>query len=141
MILAMLLLSQQAIGPTPPEPSPAIQSGTPVPSVVRARIAEQIAAAPKRGGVLSKLLYMPPVSRFYPAASLRAGEQGKAVLHCTLRVTGSLEACSVMLSSGFPALDAASLELMAEARYCPQILNREPTETDVIQPIHWTIED
>jgi TonB family protein len=133
MILAALLLSQQVAGAATTGPSPA-------PSEVAAAITQQIEAAPKRGAVMPKLLYRPPMARFYPAASVRAGEQGEAMVRCTLRPTGTLDACTVMLSSGFAALDAASLQWMSEARYVPQIVNRKPVESDVIMPVHWAIE-
>ncbi|TGX49648.1 energy transducer TonB [Sphingomonas gei] len=140
MILAMLLFSQQVTSPATREPSPATESGTPAPSMVAAEIAEQIAAAPKRGTLWPKLLHKPPVSRFFPAASLLAGQEGEAVLRCRLRVTGSLDACTVALSSGVPALDAASLEWVADVRFRPQISNRKPVESDVILPVRWAIE-
>ena len=141
MFLAVLLLTPPAVGQTAPEPTSASLAELPAPTVLKARIAEQIAAAPKRGTVWPKLMYKPPSSRFYPAASLRGLEEGTALLRCRIRVTGSLEACTIASSSNFPALDAASLEWVADVRFFPQISNRKLVECDVVLPVRWEIAD
>ena len=45
---------------------------------------------------------------FYPAASLRQGEQGDTVIDLGIDITGRVADCRVAGSSGFPALDAQS---------------------------------
>ena len=45
---------------------------------------------------------------FYPAASLRQGEQGDTVINLGIDITGRVADCRVTGSSGFPALDAQS---------------------------------
>jgi TonB family protein len=140
LLVAGLVAGQQIASPVAQAPSAGV-SDTPTSSAIAARIAAQIAAAPKEGSVAPGLLYMPPLGRFYPAASKRAGEEGTSQLRCTLRITGTLAACVIARSSGSAALDAAALRLSAWARYSPQIVDRKAVESQVLLPVRWVFAD
>jgi TonB family protein len=53
-----------------------------------------------------------PTERDYPAASLRAGEQGTTRLAFKILPSGELDAVTVLRSSGFPRLDDAAMSIL-----------------------------
>lgn len=57
---------------------------------------------------------------YYPAASLKAGEQGTVGFEVGLNRDGKIESCVVTSSSGFPRLDAATCDMIVRtARFRP----------------------
>jgi protein TonB len=65
-----------------------------------------------------------PFSRFtaddYPAAALRAQEQGRVVYRITIGTEGRVSGCEVRISSGSAALDAATCRIVrSRARFTP----------------------
>jgi protein TonB len=60
------------------------------------------------------------VDEDYPAAAMRAGEQGKVGFHLTVGADGRPTACSVTASSGSAILDSTTCGLlMRRARFSP----------------------
>lgn len=53
--------------------------------------------------------YMPLET--YPAGALRLRQEGRVVTHLVIATDGSVEACTVKTSSGFPALDAGACDI------------------------------
>ncbi|AQR72729.1 hypothetical protein BXU08_02735 [Sphingomonas sp. LM7] len=104
-----------------------------------AAIPRAIAAAPEKGTVFPRQIYMPDLSDLYPPSALREEQQGRVHLKCTLAVAGTLKDCAVALSSGVAALDAAAFEVAKLARYSPKIVDRVPEESQVILPVLWMI--
>ncbi|MEA1013276.1 energy transducer TonB [Sphingosinicella sp. LY1275] len=57
---------------------------------------------------------------YYPAASLKAGEQGTVGFEVALNRDGKIESCRVTSSSGFPRLDEATCDMIVRtARFRP----------------------
>ncbi len=60
------------------------------------------------------------IERFYPAESLRRGEEGSVKFRVTLDDKGLIQSCAVIETSGYARLDAATCEVMvATARFRP----------------------
>lgn len=53
----------------------------------------------------------------YPPASVAAGEQGTVAVSFQINLEGKAEKCTVLRSSGYPGLDAASCELVMGKGY------------------------
>jgi TonB family protein len=96
-------------------------------------------AAPQKGEVPPRSLYMPILDELYPPSALRAEQQGLVRLSCTLTVKGTLEGCAMAVSSGVPALDEAAFEVAKYARYSPWIVDRVPQARQVTFPVRWVI--
>lgn len=52
------------------------------------------------------------IRKFYPASSLRRGEEGRVAFRIILNREGRLNACQVTKSSGYAALDKATCDMM-----------------------------
>ncbi len=79
----------------------------------------------------------------YPVAALREWQEGRVRIGYRVRTDGRVGDCTVLVSSGHPALDEASCALLvARARYRPARDGRgRPVEAAVQQPILWRIPD
>jgi TonB family protein len=77
----------------------------------------------------------------YPAASLRAGEQGTVAMRFIVGANGVIDRCTIEASSGFQRLDDSSCMLiMRRFRYYPaQDENGNPVEATVTQRIGWVL--
>lgn len=60
----------------------------------------------------------------WPKESLERGEQGTVTLALLVEANGKVSASKVVKSSGFRALDAATLAAMAKCTYQPQVVVR-----------------
>ncbi|WP_404339647.1 energy transducer TonB [Sphingomonas sp. MMS12-HWE2-04] len=146
MILAALSIAllppagQQVPGAAGPAVSPVVPPQRYLDALAAKGIAQVIAEAPAKGVVAPRPLSRPPTSDFYPPAALRAEQQGVSAIRCTLTVTGALENCSLKQSSGFPLLDAATLQMALYTRYSPRIVDRIPEASEVVLPVRWMIE-
>ncbi|HEX9955368.1 MAG TPA: TonB family protein [Allosphingosinicella sp.] len=98
---------------TPPAPV-YVQSPTPVPFEVEPFVAPAVRAVPRA-----------PVERLvtieeYPAAALRAGEQGQVRVTLDIAPTGRVTGCRITASSGSARLDSATCRLLySRARFTP----------------------
>jgi protein TonB len=66
----------------------------------------------------------PPFSLFsdddYPAAALRANEEGDVGFHLDIGTNGRVSNCTIRRSSGSPALDASTCRILtSRARFAP----------------------
>lgn len=76
----------------------------------------------------------------YPPASLRAEEQGRAVITVSISTAGRVDGCSVTTSSGFPKLDEKSCQLASRRfRFKPALQNGQPIASSKVMPIKWQI--
>ncbi len=76
----------------------------------------------------------------YPPASLRAEEQGRAVITVSINTAGRVDGCSVTTSSGFPKLDDKSCQLASRRfRFKPALQNGQPVASTKVMPIKWQI--
>lgn len=77
----------------------------------------------------------------YPAAALRAGEQGVSMLRVIVSAKGQVTACNTYRSSGSDTLDNTACSLMARrARYTPALdADGQPTEDEFLMPFDWKL--
>jgi TonB family protein len=77
----------------------------------------------------------------YPSAALREERGGTVVMALSVNATGSVEACRVVVSSGFEPLDQGSCQTMiARARYAPATDHSGAAKpSTAIERIRWII--
>ena len=77
----------------------------------------------------------------YPAAALRAEEQGTVNMRLTIDPAGRVSACTVTASSGSAALDAAGCRLLrSRGRYRPaRDAEGRPTTGAIAERIRWVL--
>jgi protein TonB len=77
----------------------------------------------------------------YPAASLRAGEQGEVKLEITVATDGRVGGCAVLRSSGFARLDRTTCQLLARrARFWPALAaDGTPVVGVLLHKARWTL--
>jgi protein TonB len=78
----------------------------------------------------------------YPAAALRAGEEGAVTYRLDVGEAGQVLSCNVMLSSGSPMLDATTCRLLTmRARFTPARDSRGmPVGDSIVGRIVWKLE-
>lgn len=79
-------------------------------------------AAPAPAGAMEAQPTTSPAEWFtaYPAAALRASEEGRVVFELSIDAAGAVTACKVVTSSGSAVLDAATCDAArAKARFAP----------------------
>jgi periplasmic protein TonB len=76
----------------------------------------------------------------YPAAALRAEEEGVTKVRVTIGLNGRVSACEVVTSSGFPRLDEKTCKI-AQTRWRskPALRDGTPIESTVVKAIRWQI--
>ncbi len=76
----------------------------------------------------------------YPAASLRAEEEGVTKVRVTVGLNGRIGACEVVTPSGFPRLDEKTCKL-AQSRWRskPALNGGTPVESTVVRAVRWQI--
>ena len=121
------------------EPQPAPQNGSTsaapnhAPSVASAPPATgSVSAAPATGNGVSLLFGNPPA---YPPGARREGLQGRVVVRVTLRGEGVPAQLRLMQSSGYPVLDKAALDAVAQWRF------RASGTVEIDVPIQFKLED
>jgi TonB family protein len=79
---------------------------------------------------VSKLMvtFQPDADAYYPSFSKRAGEQGTVVVRLTIDETGNVEGVQLLLSSKFPRLDRAAIEIGKRYQFKPYLINGVPTK-------------
>ncbi|HZG07864.1 MAG TPA: energy transducer TonB [Allosphingosinicella sp.] len=82
-------------------------------------------------------------NRDYPAAALRAHEQGSTRFRLDVAKDGRVAACTVTASSGSASLDEATCRIMRERALFKPARNarNRPVEDQVNQTITWRIEE
>jgi periplasmic protein TonB len=77
---------------------------------------------------------------YYPAASLKAGEQGTVGFEVALNRDGKIESCLVTSSSGFPRLDEATCDMIVRtARFRPSEKRGSARIPKLNYFIEWTL--
>lgn len=99
--------------PKPPEASPPKPVG---PSPAAPPVA---AVAPRQARVDAPPRPWRSIRPDYPKSARLRGEQGNVLLEFRVDVKGVVESVSVVMSSGFPELDAAALRAVRQARFRP----------------------
>jgi len=76
----------------------------------------------------------------YPAASRRAGEQGRVLLSVYILPDGSVGEIKLKQSSGHPRLDQSALDAVRRWRYVPAKRGNEPIPYWYVQPIAFSLD-
>lgn len=76
----------------------------------------------------------------YPNVSRRLGEEGKVVLRVQVDATGHATDIDIKTSSGFPRLDTAAREAVAQWRFVPARRGDEAIAAWVLVPIVFSLE-
>jgi protein TonB len=76
----------------------------------------------------------------YPASSRRLGEEGKVVLRVHVGPEGRATDIELRNTSGFPRLDTAAKEAVAQWRFVPARRGDEPIAAWVVVPIVFSLE-
>lgn len=139
------LRSQPPPAPAPPVTVAIAQATSPVqappaatPVVAADPAAPVVAAAP--AGETRRLAYDGALQARYPAASLRAREQGTVLLRVLVDAQGRVERVEVARSSGHPQLDAAAREAVSKARFKPVLDAGTPTPAWGLVPIEFRLD-
>jgi protein TonB len=119
--------------PVPPSPPPAAEP----------RVVSTATAPPVVQVVHPPQVRLPAQSLFspddYPAAAAGSGAHGRVAVMLKLDATGRVTGCSIMHTSGFPVLDAATCRNMQRrARFGPATdQNGKPIESFIAQSMEW----
>jgi len=76
---------------------------------------------------------------YYPDAAKRAHEEGRCIVMVTVSAEGRITAAHLQTSSGYPRLDQACLEAVANQRMLPATENGRPIEKTMSVPIVWKL--
>ncbi len=75
----------------------------------------------------------------YPEAALRSGGQGTVYMTLLIGADGTVRDKKVARSSGFPELDQAALEGMANCKFTPAITEGVPEQSELSFSYTWTL--
>jgi protein TonB len=120
-----------ALKPPPelePPPLPAVPIDTPPPAIVvppaprpsTSSVPAAVTPAPRPEPVAAPIFaadYLDNPAPPYPAASRRAGEQGRVVLRVLVNARGGADEVELLTSSGYARLDAAAREAVRRWRF------------------------
>lgn len=110
---------------------------TPAPPIAApAPAAEPLAPA----GETRRLAYDGELHASYPAASLRAHEQGTVLLRVLVDAQGRVERVEIARSSGHPKLDAAARDAVSKARFKPVLSGGEAIPAWGLVPIEFRLD-
>ncbi len=75
----------------------------------------------------------------YPPAALADGQEGPVQVRLDVDTQGRVKTCTVLGSSGFPALDDGTCEILSrKARFKPRLdENGRPVEGSYIRAVNW----
>lgn len=99
------------------------------------------AAADTEVEVLSRqpAFRLPPEQPRYPAQARRRNQQGVVLLEVRLDARGAQREIRLLRSSGFPSLDRAALEAVAEWRFHPEVINGRGVPSRVQIPVEFAL--
>jgi protein TonB len=132
--------------PQPPVPVAVAQAPSPVQAPVATIPTPPVAVdpapstPPAPAGETRRLAYDGQLQARYPAASLRAREQGTVVLRVLVDAQGRVERVEVARSSGHPKLDAAARDAVSKARFKPVLSAGTPIPAWGLVPIEFRLD-
>lgn len=77
-------------------------------------------------GTPIRFISAPDLSAYYPAASRRIGEQGRAVVRVCVSAGGAIDSAEIASSTGSARLDEAALAFTRAVRFQPAVSNGAP---------------
>ncbi|MGL4575992.1 MAG: energy transducer TonB [Burkholderiaceae bacterium] len=96
-------------------------------------------AAPPVTAPRFDLAYLNNPPPAYPAASRRAGEQGKALLRVLVGLQGEVLRIELLQSSGFDRLDQAALDAVRAWRFVPARRGEEVVQAWAVVPLNFRL--
>jgi TonB family protein len=78
-------------------------------------------------------------SDYYPPASRRLGEQGSNVVNITLAPDGTVENVEILVSTGYPRLDAATLAGLKPGKFLPATDDGKPVRATFKFRVTWVL--
>jgi protein TonB len=94
----------------------------------------------RAGGATRMLAYATPLRPRYPAASVRAHEEGTVVLRVLVDAAGAPQRVEIAKSSGHARLDEAARESIMAARFRPVLRDGEATPAWGLVPIAFRLD-
>ena len=82
---------------------------------------------------------LPPEQPRYPVQARRRNQQGVVLLEVRLDAHGAQREIRLLRSSGFPSLDRAALEAVAEWRFHPEVINGQGVPSRVQIPVEFAL--
>lgn len=122
--------------------SPGVRSGVPaLSSVVFTHVWARAGSRPVPGasGASRPAARQPCATMAYPPDSLRNGEQGTVHMTFLIDTDGAVLEKHVAKGSGYPDLDRATLDGMAQCRFTPAIANGKPEQSLLSFSYTWTL--
>lgn len=99
----------------------------------------QRGATPATASASRAAARLPCAKMAYPADSQRDGEQGTVHMTFLIDADGAVLESNVVKSSGFPALDRATLDGMARCQFTPAVTNGKPEKSLLSFSYTWTL--
>ncbi len=118
----------------PPTPAPIHQ--VVAKPVVKAPPVIHVPPAPIVAG---KVTYAPDPQDYYPEASRRNNEEGRALVHLCVDPRGRVASADVAASSGHPGLDDAAVRLAKAMRFKPATQKGKPVQWCTALPVKFAL--
>jgi periplasmic protein TonB len=77
--------------------------------------------------------------RYYPKAALAAHQEGTCVVRVRVAADGKVNVVAVVSSSGFKALDSASVHAFDDGGMLPATVDGEPIDDTIDLPVAWRL--
>jgi protein TonB len=122
-----------------PPPAPAVVQESAPAAIALPAAANTEPAAPPLTTPRFDLAYLNNPPPAYPAASRRAGEQGKALLRVLVGVAGEVLRIELAQSSGFVRLDQAALDAVRNWRFVPARLGEQAVQAWAVVPLNFRL--
>lgn len=127
--------------PAPGETAPGIGDGTPPPPASERAPAEQEPARPPAVGATRDARPLAPIAPAYPAAALRAREEGSVLLQVQVDAQGRAGDIRVVESSRSRDLDRAARDAVRDARFDPAMRNGRAIASTVNVPVDFRLDE
>lgn len=98
-----------------------------------------VRSTPASGAASRPAARLPCAKLTFPPESQRNGEQGTVHMSFLIDTDGTVLESNVVKSSGFPALDRATLDGMATCQFAPAVTNGKPEKSLLSFSYTWTL--
>jgi protein TonB len=90
-------------------------------------------------GTPVKPSFVPNVQDYYPDASRRAGEEGRATVKICVNATGKIDSVDIVTTTGHPLLDEAALKVARAFRFKPATSEGKPVASCPSLPVKFEL--